>query len=474
MHGSVRNAVVMSVAFFLVFTAFSTAQNYASSGGGSGPVGVLYGTMVVTNLITPVLVSKLGPRASMLFGSFTYALFTAAWIPMSICPPPTEGVEPKCTWGNISLNLLYISSVIIGVGASILWVAQGVFIAKLSATYETDYGEPKDNRLGYFNGMFWMIYQGNQFVGNMLAAALSQAGVENWIIFLTLSIVCLTGCFLFLFLRKPIPTASAYTPIPTAESVKSLTDGDTKTQNPSVTAMMKLWFEPKMGLLVFLFLYSGMSQAYIFGEVPLLVDETECKSSCQAHKFYLMACFGAIDAVCSISFGKVSDTIGRLPIVAICSIAHFGAYGFVYFLAPSLENGTIQIPEEWYYYFLAGLMFGIGDAGFNTQMYAITQAIFSDQKEAAVSNLKFFQSIAMGTMFMFTKTIPYNWKIYLCVGTLVLATLPLFLSKEVRRVNSGLGFYPKQNHLQNDHNNTLNFSRAPTSTDSRSYGVLGQ
>lgn len=206
-----------------------------------------------------------------------------------------------------------------------------------------------------------------------------------------------------------------------------------------------------MLILFPLFAYNGLVQTYEFGDIPLLFSDNN-------YKFFAMALFGAVDMVCSFGFGKLSDHIGRLPIVVVMGVAHIAGFAVLYTFRPG-SRCTGWLPSEdacpyrrdieesnWYFYFIPVTLFAIGDASSNTMVYTITQALFPEDKTAAIANLKFWQSVGLGTAFALSidhtdsagnsvEFMSYENKIYmnviLCAGCISL----LFSSNAVRKIN---------------------------------------
>eukprot|EP01084_Bolivina_argentea_P228755 386278_1 len=150
------NAIVCSFAFFLIFTAFGTVQNFATSThGDSGAISltILYAVLTVSNVVVPVLLNHLSSKLAMFLGSATYAIYVAANI---------HEIDA----------MLYVAGGLEGFGAAVLWVGQGAFITKCAYDYADKYQLDRKSQLGYFNGLFWAWMVGNQFVGNLIAAFL--------------------------------------------------------------------------------------------------------------------------------------------------------------------------------------------------------------------------------------------------------------------------------------------------------------
>ena len=75
------NALMCSMAFFFIFTAFGTVQNYATSlPGNSGAISlaILYLVLTFSNIFIPAIAGCMSPRWAMFLGSATYAMYVAA------------------------------------------------------------------------------------------------------------------------------------------------------------------------------------------------------------------------------------------------------------------------------------------------------------------------------------------------------------------------------------------------------------
>eukprot|EP01084_Bolivina_argentea_P112628 200862_1 len=178
------NALICSIAFFIIFSAFGTVQNYAtSSHGDEGAISlaILYIVLTFSNIAIPMLSSCIPPRWAMFLGSSTYALYVGANI------------------HEVSY-ILYTAAALEGIGAALMWVAQGSFITKCSHEYERKYDLPHNSQLGYFNGLFWSWMIANQFVGNSLAALLFYFDISTTTVYVIFTSINVMGVCVFLFI----------------------------------------------------------------------------------------------------------------------------------------------------------------------------------------------------------------------------------------------------------------------------------
>merc|ERR1712228_825694 len=188
---------------------------------------------------------------------------------------------------------------------------------------------------------------------------------------------------------------------------------------------LSLWMDKRQLLLIPFTLYSGISQAFEYGNFPAQINDN-------FHKFGAMAVFGAVDAICSLLFGRMSDKIGRLPVLAIAFFAHGAVYIYFFVYSWDVENNQAPIDVDqqqhaWYDFFIAAAFLGVGDAGFNTQLYALYGSLLGEKAEV-FANLKFWQSIAMTWGFL-SSGVHEDWNIVLisCFSLLVASALSLFL-----------------------------------------------
>lgn len=102
-----------------------------------------------------------------------------------------------------------------------------------------------------------------------------------------------------------------------------------------------------------------------------------------------MALFGAVNTLSSLAMGRISDRWGNKPLVITGFLAHLSFYAC--FFAAITLRGTHWFTEREYLLYLGAAVYGVGDAAANTFPNIICSLYFTDNAEAAFSNLKFFQ-----------------------------------------------------------------------------------
>lgn len=191
----------------------------------------LYGTFSLSNFLAPMIELRMGPRLTLCIGAMTYALYVFA------------AIAPETV-------VLISSSVVIGIGASLLWTAQGHFLSLNS----------NPENVGSNSGAFWSIFMVNSIIGNLLAAFLIRLGYSNGFVFTVLFFLALVGIAMLLFLREA-RNADVHT-VPTTKII--------------LMSVLKLYTEKYFLLFVGMFTFCGISQGFLFGRFPPMLGMCAC------------------------------------------------------------------------------------------------------------------------------------------------------------------------------------------------------
>ena len=204
MHLNFEKVVIVSVGFLLLFSAFFTASGLASKvledndfgNLGFYSLGVLYIAFAVCSFISSKVVAKCGEKLALVGGSLTYSLYIATFILSSY-----RGENPDLdAWylnKTFIIVLIYVTAVLNGFGASILWLAQGKYVAFCAS----------DSNKGLFNGTFWAIFMSSNIVGYLMSAFVIGAVNNLSVFYMVMTVVCICSSLFFLLLRNPVPVA---------------------------------------------------------------------------------------------------------------------------------------------------------------------------------------------------------------------------------------------------------------------------
>ncbi|KAJ3433075.1 et translation product-related [Anaeramoeba flamelloides] len=406
----------MGLGFSIVFSSFNSTQNLMTRIHGSygyRSLALLYSVFGFSNLFIPPVVIKIGAKLSMVIGAIFYVLYIISniwFVPF----------------------FYYLASGLLGLGASLLWSGNGAYIVQVS----------EKEQLGLVSGVFWGMFQCNQIFGNLLAAIIINAGKSNSVLFTILTCVGAFGWVFLLFLpntkkiQKKNDNAdfeSEKAKIKNFENKKSSSpsereiesegekekeeekekekkkkkrqleekrketnktkvkakakgDSQPKTKSKLKENLMmtfRLFTEKRMKYLILIQIFSGITQTIYFGVVPSKIEKKWLS--------YVMAVFGGIDVLGGIINGKLSDNIGKWPIIIAASFANIAGGVIILFASK----------KRIWLYFLGQAFFGYSDSGFNTQIYSILGLLFNNDEESAFAMFKLVQSLSTAAVFYY-------------------------------------------------------------------------
>lgn len=426
------NIVILGFAFMFMFTAFQTCGNieqtvlinYNSTdfhGSGYTSMAIIYGVFSASNLIAPSVVAVVGPQLSM----FVSGLLYSAYIAMFIHP---------FTWS------FYTASVLVGIGAAVLWTAQGNVLATNS----------NDRTIGRNSGIFWALLQFSLFFGNLYIYCAWRGhdtitNKDRTTVFISLTVISLVGCFLFFLIRKPeLESSSEVTEsllqAESNESSASSSSSDSGLCSQALDAFVKsckLFITREMLLLSTCIAYTGLELTFYSGVYGTSIGAM--KQFGQDAKS-LIGLSGISIGVGEILGGGVfgmlnkCNRFGRNPVVLLGLVTHYVAFYLIFLnIAPDApvasEAGTqlqafIQ-PNVGVALFCSFLL-GLGDSCFNTQLLSIVGFMFKDNSAPAFAVFKFIQSIMAAIAFFYSNYLLLHWQLLILVVSGFLGTVTFF------------------------------------------------
>jgi MFS transporter, NAG-T family, sugar:H+ symporter len=169
----------------------------------------------VTNLFGSYLVNRLGHRWSLVVGGCTYTVYVAA------------NIYPLA-------YVLLPASAVIGMGAAVIWTAQGAYLSDNSSV----------TTLGLFSGVFWFFFQCNYVIGPLTAAQLINDEVPEYILYSVLTVVCMLGTLSFFLLSYS-----------DSNNVRVLHPLD----------QLRLFADTRIQHMICMMIFSGITQSFYFG-----------------------------------------------------------------------------------------------------------------------------------------------------------------------------------------------------------------
>jgi MFS family permease len=294
--------------------------------------------------------------------------------------------------------VVYICSVLIGIGAAILWVAQGAFITRCS----------DDDTRGRNSGVFWAIFQVSGVVGNLAAYFILQNETNVAWLFAIFLVVGVAGVVILLFLQE-VPSVAP----PTLR--KSLLE-------LLLESLRMMVFDKDMLLLLPVMFFTGFELSFYSGTFPKLIIPTKDVG-------LVMTSFGAAEVICGLLVGKLSDHVSRKIIVMFACVAYTGALVLSWLL--------LQHPSQQLFAYGAAVCVGIGDSTFNTQIYATLGTLYpGSDAVSAFTIFQFVQNVGSAVGFFYEPLLPLGLgtsgsliQLYIVFGVGVLGTfLYLFVN----------------------------------------------
>ena len=164
-------------------------------------IGMIYLMTSVCSFFNAPVVNRLGAKYSIFWGAISF-LF---WVLSSLIPALKAEVYPDSELFLFKDWFVYMimltSGGINGLGASILWVGQGKYIASCAN---------EDNK-GRFFSLFWFIFMIAFIIGNQIDAVII-ASLSLVAFYIVMSAFCLTGSLTILLLKAPKNAESIIVP----------------------------------------------------------------------------------------------------------------------------------------------------------------------------------------------------------------------------------------------------------------------
>merc|ERR1712137_334025 len=364
--------------FFLLFFSFNTTQNFETSLNdklGFWCLSLLYFSFALSSLVSGVVVKKLGAKMALFVGSLGYTEFVFA----NLYP---------VGW------VLLPSSVVIGIGASLLWTAQGTYTSKSSV----------EQTLGVHMGMFFALYQMNQIFGNLFAALFLTRGFNTSGLFVVLGVVSAFASGMFLTLRSPPED-----------------DPSTKHERiVSISEVIGVFKERVMQLLFCVIFLSGLNISIFSGSFTALIGDPVTIG-------YVMCVFGISDFIGSFANGWAAKVIGKRGVLGLGFVSLFVAYSLS--TVASVDNISTQYPWTLY---VSAILLGYGDAVLNTQLYALLGSLNPQHSEPAFAYFNTVQATAIGMAFLYSSVMPYAFVVLIatfvmCLSIVFLVVLDVFV-----------------------------------------------
>ncbi|XP_022595176.1 UNC93-like protein MFSD11 [Seriola dumerili] len=430
------NVVILGVGFLFIFTAFTTCGNVEQTvvksldndtftGSGYHSLGIIYGIFSFSNLLAPTVVTVIGPKVTMFLSGLLYSGYIAVFIIPS-------------TWS------FYLTSVLIGIAAAMLWTAQGHFLVENSEA----------STINRNTGMFWALLQCSMFFGNLYIyldwngkTEITDSSRKN--IFLSLLVASVLGTLSFLVLRKSHQEEEMLS----EEEGRSLLSTRMMYKHRASTAMQDAKSEMKtilqllktktILLLSPCMAYSGLELSFYSGVYGTCIGATTQFG--EAAKG-LIGISGIVVGIGEIVGGGLfgllckNNRFRRTSVVFLGMVVHFIAFYLVFLNIPddapvvfkTTTQKTPYLTPSVSIALLCSFLLGLGDSCFNTQLYSILGRVYAEHSTPAFAIFKFIQSVFAAVAFFYSGYVLLMWQLLLMIILGFTGTLCFFVVERMQ------------------------------------------
>ncbi|XP_045632171.1 protein unc-93 homolog A isoform X7 [Ursus americanus] len=380
MERSLKNVLVVSFGFLLLFTAYGGLQSlqsslYSEEGLGVTALSTLYGGVLLSSMfLPPLLIKKFGCKWTIVISMCCYVAFSL---------------------GNFyaSWYTLIPTSILLGLGAAPLWSAQCTYLTIMGNTQAEKVGKVGRDVVNRYFGIFFLIFQSSGVWGNLISSLVfGQTPTQGSGVLAVL----LVAVFL-----EPIKDAQQK-----SEGEKELPFWST------LLSTFRLLRDRRLRLLVLLPMYSGFEQAFLAGDYTR--SYTTCALGIQ-FVGYAMICFSATNSLCSVLYGRLSQHTGRIALYALGAVTHLSCIIALLLWKPH--------PHQLAVFFVFSGLWGVADAVWQTQNNVLYGVLFEKSKEAAFANYRLWEALGFVIAFGYSTFLCVNVKLYVLLGVLSLTML---------------------------------------------------
>jgi len=404
-RGIMKNVVVISFSFMLLFTAFQSMANLQSSinkvdGLGTYSLSVIYASLVVSCMFVPsFMIKKLTVKWTMVVSIFCYSTYIAAQF------------YPE-------FYTLIPGAIILGLGAAPMWSAKCTYLSQVGNIYGELTDSPVEPIIVRFFGIFFLFFQSSSIWGNLISSAVlsldessnenvtqpdlstcginycpaapsneseesesEESGDDNFSA-TPIQLYILAGVYLACSLAAALTVALFVTPLTEYGELEREDEKEKRSGMQLLGATFSHMKKPYQLLIIPLTFWSGVEQGF-FG-ADFTAGYITCAWGVQ-NVGYVLITYGVVDAICSASFGGFIKYVGRVPIFLGGAVLNLICVIVLFEWAPHPDQSYV-------FFFIAGL-WGAADAVWQTQINALYGVLFESDEEAAFSNYRLWESL---------------------------------------------------------------------------------
>uniref|UniRef100_H2QU16 Protein unc-93 homolog A n=1 Tax=Pan troglodytes TaxID=9598 RepID=H2QU16_PANTR len=340
------------------------------------------------------------------------------------------------------------TSILLGLGAAPLWSAQCTYLTITGNTHAEKAGKRGKDMVNQYFGIFFLIFQSSGVWGNLISSLvfgqtpsqetlpeeqLTSCGASDCLMATTTTnstqrpsqqlVYTLLGIYTGSGVLAVLMIAAFLQPI---RDVQRESEGEKKSVPfwSTLLSTFKLYRDKRLCLLILLPLYSGLQQGFLSSEYTR--SYVTCTLGIQ-FVGYVMICFSATDALCSVLYGKVSQYTGRAVLYMLGAVTHVSCMIALLLWRPRADHLAV--------FFVFSGLWGVADAVWQTQNNALYGVVFEKSKEAAFANYRLWEALGFVIAFGYSTFLCVHVKLYILLGVLSLTMVAYGLVECVESKN---------------------------------------
>jgi MFS family permease len=328
---------------------------------GAWQSGVLYLAYTLSAVMgATYVVKRLGSRNSMMLGMAFFCMYVGAFLIATV-------------WPSALKVAAMTGAAIGGIGSGLLWTAQGVYFSQASEEYSLESGQDWATSTSMLAGIFAFILLAEETALDLLSTFLIRVFGVPWdVIFAVYAGIAVLATSCMVYVKEY--------PIESSTGGASLSSPFASILYKVTAAFRLLVNDPKMKYMIGLNAAFGFAGAFLNSFVSGEVVPVALKDTKSSYVGLLVAIHGGVAAVCSLAFGKLSQTVGKGPILVLGALS-FAGVAIPFLIQPDLEEWT------WGLLIMVYAFMGCGRATFEGTLKAIFADYFSYEKEGAFANI---------------------------------------------------------------------------------------
>lgn len=294
-----------------------------------------------------------------------------------------------------------------GIGAGFLWNSQSSFVVHISSP----------GQVGKNSGLFFLFHQSSAVVGNIIAATIIMLGtLSTQMLFVVFTGLSFLGLTTMLFVVTPplstqeeIEQAKKDQARMNADKVDVSSEETKKEKRRKIikrvfTSFILMGNKGALFLMVF-WIQNGILQAFAFSTFTSVLGKEWIG--------WVMAGFGASDAVMSLVFGKLIKKMGCRNMMIISTAALAGVIVVLTAIPLDTLRGFVAS------FFIIAAVLGLVDAGYTTVLFVSISNYFPSKVEAGFGAFRFCQALSIALMFFIAPHTSYLVQTYIMAGATV-------------------------------------------------------